>query len=171
MRRGPQIDGGGINSEFGAAVGGPIIQDKLGFRASVWTQHDGGFVDQNPALLGQPPANSVPRGQVAGDLLPGIVGGQTGTNINKGETYSARVALLWKPIDAFAVEPSIYYQKRDQNSADLFDPTIGNPSKGKFRLFAHPDSADQRYLLYAVTEARIRHGLGPGHQPDEQPAS
>ncbi len=129
---GSQTDGGGLNSEFGAAAGGPIIQDKLGFRASVWTRHDGGFVDQNPALLGLPPANGIPRGQIPGDVLPAIVGGSTGTNINKGDTYSARVALLWKPIDALTVEPAIYYQKRDQNSADLFDPTIGNPSDGRF---------------------------------------
>jgi outer membrane receptor protein involved in Fe transport len=33
---GSQIDGGGINTEFGAAAGGPIIQDKLGFRVSAW---------------------------------------------------------------------------------------------------------------------------------------
>ncbi|HVO45860.1 MAG TPA: TonB-dependent receptor, partial [Steroidobacteraceae bacterium] len=129
---GSQIDNGGLNSEFGAAVGGPIIKDVLGFRASVWTQHDGGFVDQDPSLLGQPPANSIPRGQVPGDLLPAIVGGQGGNNVNKADTYSARVALLWKPTDFMTVEPAIYYQKRDQNSADLFDPTIGDPAKGKF---------------------------------------
>lgn len=129
---GSQTEGGGLNTEFGAAAGGPIIQDVLGFRASAWTQHDGGFVDQNPALLGQPPANTIPRGQIPGDTLPSIVGGQTGTNINNAQTYSARVALLWKPTDAISVEPSIYYQRRDQNSADLFDPTIGNPSKGHF---------------------------------------
>jgi iron complex outermembrane receptor protein len=136
-----QIDGGGINTEMGAAVGGPIIQDTLGFRVSAWSRHDGGFVDQNPALLGQAPANSVARGQNAGELLPSIIGGETGTNINRGETYSARAALLWKPTDAIAVEPSIYYQQRDQNSADLFDPTIGNPSKGRFissRILSQP---------------------------------
>lgn len=129
---GSQIDGGGLNTEMGAAVGGPIIRDVLGFRASAWTRHDGGYVDQDPALLGQPPANAVARGQNAGELLPAIVGGQTGTNVNRGETYSARVALLWKPNDAISIEPAIYYQKRDQNSADLYDPTIGNPSGGKF---------------------------------------
>ena len=57
---GSQTDGGGLNSEMGAAVGGPIIQDVLGFRASVWTRHDGGYVDQNPALLGLAPANAIP---------------------------------------------------------------------------------------------------------------
>jgi iron complex outermembrane receptor protein len=129
---GSQIDGGGLNSEMGAAVGGPIIQDVLGFRASVWTRHDGGYVDQDPAQLGLAPANAIPRGQKPGDLLPAIVGGQTGSNVNSGETYSARVALLWKPTEAISIEPAIYYQKRDQNGADLFDPTIGDPSKGRF---------------------------------------
>ncbi len=129
---GSQTDGGGLNTEMGAAVGGPIIQDVLGFRASAWSRHDSGYVDQNPALLGLPPANAIPRGQKPGDLLPAIVGGQTASNVNSGETYSARVALLWKPTDAITVEPAVYYQKRDQNGADLFDPTIGDPSNGKF---------------------------------------
>ena len=130
---GSQIDGGGINSEMGAAFGGPIIQDKLGFRVSAWSRHDGGFIDQDPRVLGQPPANGIPRGQGSEELLPGLVGaGLVASNVNKGETYSARVAFLWKPTDAITIEPAIYYQKRDQNSADLIDPTIGKPSDGKF---------------------------------------
>jgi outer membrane receptor protein involved in Fe transport len=129
MRAGAsQIDGGGINTE----VGGPIIDNVLGFRVSGWTQHDGGYVDQNAELLGKAPANAIPRGQNAGELLPGIYGGYKDSNINRGETYSARAALLWKPNDVITVEPAIYYQKHEQNSADLFDPTIGDPSGGKF---------------------------------------
>ena len=129
---GSQINKGGINSEIGAAFGGPIVPDMLGFRISGWSRHDGGFVDQDPTLVGLPPANSVARGQNAGEKLPGLIGGLADTNINKGETYAARAALLWKPSSAITVEPAIYYQKRDQNSADLFDPTIGNPSGGHF---------------------------------------
>jgi len=133
MRAGAsQIDGGGINTEVGAAVGGPIIENVLGFRVSGWTQHDGGFVDQNAELLGQPPANAIPRGQNAGELLPGIFGGYKDTNVNRGDTYSARAALLWKPNDVVTIEPAIYYQRHEQNSADLFDPTIGDPSGGRF---------------------------------------
>src|ERR1039457_5562671 len=30
--------------ELGAAVGGPIIQDQLGFRVSAWGRHDGGYL-------------------------------------------------------------------------------------------------------------------------------
>ncbi len=129
---GSSIDGGGLNTEMGVAVGGPIIHDVLGFRASVWTRHDGGFVDQDATQLGQPPANAIPRGQKPGELLPGIVSGYSGTNINRGDTYSARVAFLWKATDAITIEPAIYYQQHNQNSADLFDPTIGDPSNGKF---------------------------------------
>jgi iron complex outermembrane receptor protein len=129
---GSQIDKGGINTEVGAAFGGPIVPDMLGFRVSGWARHDGGFIDQDPTLLGLPPATNVARGQNAGEKIPGLIGGLSDTNVNKGESYAGRVALLWKPSNAVTVEPAIYYQKRDQNSADLFDPTIGNPSGGKF---------------------------------------
>ena len=38
-------EGGGISYETGAGVGGPIIQDKLGFRLSIFGSHTGGYVD------------------------------------------------------------------------------------------------------------------------------
>jgi outer membrane receptor protein involved in Fe transport len=37
--------GGDTSYEAGVAVGGPLIQDKLGFRASVFARNQGGFVD------------------------------------------------------------------------------------------------------------------------------
>jgi outer membrane receptor protein involved in Fe transport len=105
-----QIDRGGINSEVGAAFGMPIIQDKLGFRVSVWSRHDGGYVDNQSAIFG----------------------GLNQDNVNKADSFVGRAAVLWKPIDAFSAEASFYYQKRDQNSADLYDPTAGDPGKGDF---------------------------------------
>ena len=39
------IKGGGTNFEGGAAIGGPIVEGKLGFRASAWYRRDGGYVD------------------------------------------------------------------------------------------------------------------------------
>jgi iron complex outermembrane receptor protein len=105
-----QIDRGGINSEEGAAYGGPIIPDVLGFRVSGWSRHDGGFVN-NHALL---------------------EGGLEQNDVNKADSYSARAALLFKPSSFVTAEASFYYQKRDQNSADLFDPTAGDPANGNF---------------------------------------
>ena len=104
------IDGGGINSEVGAAFGGPIVPDQLGFRVSVWSRHDGGYVDNES----------------------GIFGGLNQSNVNKADTYVAQAALLWKPVDAFSAEARFFYQKRDQNSADFFNPLAGNPTDGDF---------------------------------------
>ncbi len=36
---------GGANYEYGVAVGGPIITDKLGFRASAFVRHTSGYID------------------------------------------------------------------------------------------------------------------------------
>ncbi len=55
--------------EHGDGCGGwraPIIQDVLGFRASAWSRHDSGYIDQEPALLGLPPANAIPPGPETG---------------------------------------------------------------------------------------------------------
>ncbi len=40
-----QTQHGGANYEIGAAVGGPLVVDKIGFRASAWHRRDGGWVD------------------------------------------------------------------------------------------------------------------------------
>jgi outer membrane receptor protein involved in Fe transport len=127
-----QISGGGKNTEVGGAFGGPIVPGKLGFRISGWSRHDGGYVDQDPLLLGVAPASRVPRGQIAGDTLPGLLGGLADRDVNRGDRYAARLALLWQPTDAVTVEPAIYYQSKNQNSVDLFDPTIGDPANGNF---------------------------------------
>jgi iron complex outermembrane receptor protein len=34
--------------EAGGAVGGPIVEDKLGFRVSAWGRTDGGYIDRVP---------------------------------------------------------------------------------------------------------------------------
>lgn len=119
---GSQISGGGFNSEMGVAFGGPILQNKLGFRVSAWSSHDGGFIDNDPSQH--------PHDQVTNPWP--ITGGLVASNVNKAEKYAARAALLWEPTSALSVDAALYYQKRDQNSADLYDATAGNPGDGKF---------------------------------------
>jgi outer membrane receptor protein involved in Fe transport len=123
---GSQIDGGGFNSEMGVAYGGPILQDKLGFRVSAWSSHDGGFIDNDPSR--HPNDN-----QAANPTNPWpVTGGLVASNVNKAEKYAARAALLWKPTSTASVEAALFYQKRDQNSADLYDALAGNPGDGSF---------------------------------------
>jgi len=44
---------GGENYEGGLAVGGPIIQDKVGFRVSGWYRKDGGYIDHVSRFTGK----------------------------------------------------------------------------------------------------------------------
>jgi iron complex outermembrane recepter protein len=118
---GSKIDGGGLNSEMGAAYGGPIIQDKLGFRVSAWSSHEGGYIDNDPSQHPHSAANPWP-----------IIGGLVASNVNKAEKYAARAELLWQPISGLTVDAAVYYQNRDQNSADLFDALAGDPSNGTY---------------------------------------
>ncbi|WP_447414988.1 hypothetical protein, partial [Clostridium perfringens] len=51
--------GGSPSYEAGAALGGPIVNDKLGFRVSGWYRHDGGYIDRvDPFNLKTVQANS-----------------------------------------------------------------------------------------------------------------
>src|ERR1700722_12366404 len=44
---------GGPSYETGAAIGGPIVDDKLGFRVSAWGRNDGGYIDRVSPDTGQ----------------------------------------------------------------------------------------------------------------------
>ncbi len=76
--------------EIGAAGGGPIIGESLGFRASVSYRHEGGYVDR---LDWQ-------TGQVADP------------DANANTTKTARLALKWALNDGVTITPSVYYQSR-----------------------------------------------------------
>jgi iron complex outermembrane receptor protein len=43
--QGSSPSSGSASYEAGVAIGGPIVQDKLGFRASLFDRHQGGFID------------------------------------------------------------------------------------------------------------------------------
>jgi len=60
--------------EAGAAVGGPIVQDQLGFRVSAWYRRDGGYVDR--------------VNQETNEAY---------NNANYQDSYVLRAALAWKP--------------------------------------------------------------------------
>ena len=56
--------------ETGAAIGGPIIEDKLGFRVSAWGRNDGGYIDRVSPDTGQTVDSK--------SQLPGVVRRQSG---------------------------------------------------------------------------------------------
>ncbi|SLK08769.1 Outer membrane receptor proteins, mostly Fe transport [Novosphingobium mathurense] len=102
--------GGGISNEAGVAVGGPIVEDKLGFRVSGWHRRDGGYIDH----------------------LSLIPGGVRQRNADKADSYVGRAALTFKPSESIRITPSIYAQ--DVHSYDLgtFSALDSDADDGKF---------------------------------------
>ena len=95
--------GGTPSYEGGVAAGGPLVEDKLGLRASFWARQDGGYIDRY---------NFFTNSQIA-------------TNTNNIDSYSGRVALLAKPIDTLTIAPSLLYQRVDRADSDVWWSTAG----------------------------------------------
>lgn len=117
---------GAPSYEAGAAVGGPLVEGKLGFRASVWGRRDGGYIDRV-------------------DYLTRAI---TDRNANRVDTYALRAALTWAPTANLTITPAIDYQKRDQHNYDNYWVGISDPGAGRLRNGAPDRQADpDRFYL------------------------
>ena len=117
---------GGPSYEAGVAVGGPIVEDKLGFRISAWGRRDGGYVDR-----------------VDFQTLR-----TTESNANRVDTYALRAALTWSPIANLTITPGIDFQKRDQHNHDAYWVSLSNPANSKFVSGTPDRQADpDRFVL------------------------
>ena len=129
-------DGAG-GGEAGLAVGGPIVEDRVGFRASAWYRRDGGYVDR----------------------VDQATGAITAPNSNGVDTLVLRGAVTLAPISKLTITPSIYYQKRSQHDTDEYWVGISNPSRGVFQNGDPEERGDVD--KYALPALRIEYD-GPG---------
>src|SRR5450631_2573161 len=102
--------------EAGVAHGGPIIDNVLGFRASVWYRYDGGWINRV-------------------DPTSGAV---VDKNANHANTVAARVAMLYQPVDGVQITPSLMYQNARKHDQSTYWPAYSNASGGVFHN-ANPD--------------------------------
>jgi iron complex outermembrane receptor protein len=92
---------GGWGYEGGVAVGGPIVQDKLGFRASAFHRRTAGYVDA---------VNPYTQQVFAKDN-------------NWGTQDVLRATLLWRPTDDLSITPAIYAShERNNDSSQISKP-------------------------------------------------
>ena len=121
---------GGISYEGGVAGGAAIIEDKLGFRASAWYRHDGGFVDR----LDRYTKEVVEK------------------DINSGDSYAARLALGWQPTENLFITPSLFFQKVTLDDGALFEPKQSDPANVDYRTsyYVKPQSHMDRFYLPAL---------------------
>jgi iron complex outermembrane recepter protein len=126
---------GAPSYEAGAAGGGPIIADKLGFRASAWYRRDGGYVDHvNP-----------------------IDGSTVEANSNWNTSYAVRGALGTTLADGVKVTASIYDQSVHHNDSSAWFEYLSDPEHGQFnngRLLRQP-STDKLFLPSLRIEADL----------------
>ena len=120
---------GGDTYEAGYAIGGPIIDNKLGFRVSGWYRDEGGWIDHcQPAV------------KVPGCLYV------IEPDANTQRTTAARVALTWKPNDRLSVEPSINYQILRANDPTGYEIAASDPDNGVWNSDHSTDQATKDEL-------------------------
>ena len=103
-------DNGAPSYEAGAAFGGPIVSNELGFRVSAWHRTDGGYVEH----------------------ISAIPGGYNDHNSNWGDSDVVRMALAFAPIESLKITPSLYYQHLYQHDSSGFEPAQSSQSADPF---------------------------------------
>ena len=110
----------------GAAAGGPIIDDKLGFRVSASYRHDGGWVNRVDFATGD---TVQPRS-------------------NYQQISTLRGALTYAMTESLSITASLYYQEQDLNDTEYYWKELSNPAAHQFNngnVIPSPDT-DKLYL-------------------------
>ena len=122
------VAGGGMGNEEGIALGGPIVQDKLGFRVSGFRQDRAGWINSYSEWDGH----------------------QFASQINKGTDYSLHGSLLWQVTPNFKATFAIH----NQMNYDQDGPTIRTPSPAQFvprRTFANTGTVNGVRFSFPAT--------------------
>ncbi len=132
---------GSPSSEAGVAEGGPIINGRLGFRASAYYRRDGGWIDRCQPLVARPGCGPV-----------------LGQNVNSGQTEAFRFGALWAPTDSLRIEPNLYFQRQHYNDGGGFEIADSNPSAGQYRFaLRYPIPATDKMFIPSL---KIQDQLG-----------
>lgn len=116
------IEGAANSFSFGAAAGGPIIDDVLAFRISASFGRDGGYVDR--VTYAHPGVDPL--------TVPTYVA-TTEKNANWQETKTFRAALKWAPNDKLSITPSFFYQELQINDTAAYWINLSDPNSDVFR--------------------------------------
>jgi outer membrane receptor protein involved in Fe transport len=101
---------GGASYEIGSAIGGPIVEDKLGFRISAYHRRDSGWID---------------KVDYDGNVL--------NKNTNHSDVTVVRGAITWQPVDGFQITPSVQYQRRIKADDDSYVDAQSDAAHGVFK--------------------------------------
>jgi iron complex outermembrane receptor protein len=126
---------GQASYEAGVAHGGPIVENVLGYRASVWYRFDGGWINRvDPTTRATVDANS-----------------------NRANTVAARLAFVVQPVEGVLITPAVMYQNSRRHDESTYWPAYSNPDAGVINS-GNPERnpvPDEYYLPSLKIEADI----------------
>lgn len=92
------LDGGSPGHELGFAVGGPLVENRIGVRASLFSRRQGGYLDHVSLYTGE----------------------QFATDTNWKTGFAGRLSALMQATDTIAITPAIYYSRERLNNVDTY---------------------------------------------------
>jgi outer membrane receptor protein involved in Fe transport len=117
---------GAPSYELGAALGGPIVEDKLGFRVSAWGRNDGGYIDRVSPDSGQ----------------------TVESNSNATQSFAGRAALAAVPVDNLKITAAVLYQSIYERDRNQYWSTLSDPSSNDFKQGSRvPQPTRDRFVL------------------------
>jgi outer membrane receptor protein involved in Fe transport len=114
-----------MNYEFGSAVGGPLVTDKVAIRASAYYRHDGGYIDR----------------------VDYITGTLKDKNSNAMDSYVLRGALTLAPTEELKITGTLFYQKTRSDDASVMWRVLSDRENGKFLSGQRQPSTDRDEIL------------------------
>ena len=99
-----------LGGEYGFVFNTPLINDELGFRASVNYYNDPGFIDYNYVVRQQGVSTADPDWTDADDVAANL---RQIKDANGEKTLTGRMALRWTPTDTLDATLSYFYQSQD----------------------------------------------------------
>lgn len=130
---------GAPSYEFGGELGGPLLRDRVGFRLSAWSRHDGGFVDRVD------PYTTAPL-----DL-----------NANSAQLDNFSAAAVFQLGSAVSIIPGMDYQSVDIHDSSAFFTFLSSPGDGVLRSGKY--LAQPYFDRYRLPSLRITAELGPAN--------
>lgn len=136
--------------EAGVAVGGPLLEDRIAFRASVYFRKNGGFIDAVEGTY-TPVAGAV-ASYPNGNLINFTPTRTVREDTNSDDALNARVAVELRPAEWLTLTPSISYQRTRQNDgANMFWAGTSDLGKKDFsRLVFSKGSPSANASLYDI---------------------
>jgi outer membrane receptor protein involved in Fe transport len=137
-------DGAGPNDEVDGLINMPLIPGVLAVRAMAFQRYNDGYIDKYP---------SAPNNYL------GVSPGPVDKDVNTENTYGGRVALKFRPVDAFTADLSATYQNIRLGAPFTFDEPQGSLDHPIQARLVNEASADRSWL-YALA---LNADAGPVH--------